>query len=337
VTRLDPLSASLSNPVAVGVSVLGLTVSAAGVVTASAFVYRWYARDRIPANLAVLLGLGTVSIWLNTKATLSQFLGGGIPGLDVESAAITVATFAVAGSASSVAAGTGDRLAVQSFALSGARRVEGEVGQLVRAVGRAIAVELPEEVADVDGYDPVPQATKEALAGTTLLFPRGLTVDELHDRLVERLEVDFGVGHVDAEVGADGTVSYLALGGRVAGLGPTLAPGTAAVAVRADPAFSASPGGVVQVWRKGRDGPERVLTAELRAADETVGTIEVTAGGDHDGATVGSLSVPVVAVRPADGSVEALPSRDRVLAPGDTVYVLARPDELRRVDAAPVS
>ena len=35
--------------------------------------------------------------------------------------------------------------------------------------------------------------------------------------------------------------------------------------------------------------------------------------------------------------VEALPSRDRVLSAGKTVCVIARPDELRGVDAAPVS
>ena len=382
------LAGSFENPVRLVVSVLGLTVLAAAVVAAAAFVYRWYVRDRIPGNLAVLLGLGSVSIWLNTKATLGQFLGGGLPGLDVESAAITVGTFALAGFASSVATRTGDRLAIQTFALSGARRVDGEVGQLVRAVGRAVAVELPEEIADIDGYDPVAPATKETLAGTTFLFPRGLTVAELRERLADRLRTDYGVGHVDVELEADGSVTYLALGGRVAGLGPTLAPETAAVAVRADPAFSASPGDVIQVWRAGREGregdagPERVLTAELRAAvddvvtlavdaadaeellpdetyrlatlptanrpdrkfasllraaDETVGTIEVEAGGEHDGAIVGSLAVTVVAVRPADGPVEAIPSRERVLSPGDTVYVIARPEDLRRVDAAPVA
>ena len=381
-TQIDLLGASLANPVAVGVSILGLTVLASTVVSASAFAYRWYARDQIPGNLAVLLGLGSVSIWLNTKATLSQFLGDGVPGLDVESAVITVATFVVAGFASSVAARIGDRLAVQTFALSGAHRVDSDVGQFVRAVGRVVAVSLPEEIADIDGYDPIPPDTREALAGSTFLFPRRLTVEELRERLANRLRTDYGVGHVDVDLEFDGTVAYLALGGRVAGLGPTLAPGTAAVAVNADPAFSASPGDVIQVWREGPEKPERVLTAELRAAvddvvtlavdaaeaetlspdeeyrlatlpaasrpdrefasllraaDETVGTIEVGAASDYDGATVGSLAVPVVAIRPTEGSVEALPSRERVLAAGETVYLIGRPDELRRVEATPVA
>ncbi|MFB6157857.1 MAG: TrkA C-terminal domain-containing protein [Haloferacaceae archaeon] len=172
-------------------------------------------------------------------------------------------------------------------------------------------------------------------------------------------------------------MTYLAVGSRVAGLGPTLAPGTVACTVRADPGIGASPGDVVQVWRTDPE-PERVVTAELRAtggdaatlavdaveasaldgtttyglltlpaepraerefpaalraADETMGVATVAAGSPLDGATVDDVGGTLVAVGPPDGPVEAIPRRDRPLAAGDTLYVVARPEELRRVEA----
>ena len=163
------------------------------------------------------------------------------------------------------------------FAVAGARELDVEVSRIVRSVGRITDVTLPEDaddIADMEGYDPVAPATKAALAGKTLIFPRRLTVAELEERLVTRLQDDYDVGHVDVELAADGTVAYLALGSRVTGIGPTLAPGTVAVAVRADPANAASPGDRVQVWRTG-ESAERLLTAELRAHVDDVATLAV--------------------------------------------------------------
>jgi hypothetical protein len=127
-------------------------------------------------------------------------------------------------------------------------------------------------------HDPIAPETIDRLAGASLSFPRRLSVEELRARLVARLKADYGIGHVDVELAEDRTVEYLAVGGRVAGLGPTLPPGTTAVAVRADPAESASAGDLVQVWT---DGPELVTTAELRGAADDVVTLAV----DSDDAT----------------------------------------------------
>jgi hypothetical protein len=269
--------------------------------------------------------------------------------------------------------------------VSGARELDVELSRLVRSVGRVITVTLPESadgIADLEGYDPVAPETKEALAGKTLVFPRGLTVAALRGRLVDRLKDDYGVGHVDVDLGADGSVEYLAVGSRAAGIGPTLVPGTAAIAIRADPAFSAASGDPVQVWST--DGePRRVATGELRAAtddvvtlaldevdaetvdpapryrlltlpsepradrefasllrraDETMGAVSLAPGSPLVGGSVGDLPESVVAIQPDDGTVEAIPRRDRELAAGDVLYVVARPEALRRLeaDAAPV-
>lgn len=231
----------------------------------------------------------------------------------------------------------------------------------------------------MEGYDTVPPETKEKFASETLVFPRRLTVEDLQQRVEERIKSDYGVGYVDADLDETGSVSYLAVGSRQAGIGPTLPPETVAVAVHADPAFAASTGDVVQVYRPTPEGAKRVTGAEvrgvtddvvtlavdaaeadglddetryrlvtmpvepridrefaslLRAADETMGAVTVTEGGSLVGVPIGALDVAVVAVRPTDGPVEAIPSRDRTLAPGETVFAVASPAQLRRLEAA---
>ncbi|UPV75101.1 TrkA C-terminal domain-containing protein [Halorussus limi] len=381
------LLAAVERPAVAVARVVGLAVLSGVVATGVGALYRTYAREEIPEGLAVLVGLGVVGGWLNTTTALRQFLGTGetVPPPDV--VAVNVTAFVLGAGAAAVGARSGSRVIADAFSLAG----EGDVGRLVRSVGRFVTVELPAEIDDIDGYEPLDAETVDTLSGATLRFPRGLTVAELRERLVARLRDDYGVGHVDAEIADDGTVEYLAAGGRAVGLGPTLAPGTVAVAVRADPAFSASAGDLVQVWRRGESSgddpadeaadagpPERVATAELRAtvgdaatlaldadaaadldldaeyrlvtlpsepradrefsahlraADETVGAVTLAADSPLVGAPVGSLDATVVAVRDAHG-VETIPGDDRLLAPDDTLYVVARPDRLRKVEAA---
>ncbi|HKJ59127.1 MAG TPA: TrkA C-terminal domain-containing protein [Halobacteriales archaeon] len=363
------------------VQIVGLTVTAFLVGTLAAVTYRWYARSRIPEGLAMLAGLAAVTLYLNTDAALGQVIGGGVGLLDPEVVARNSVTLLLAAAAAVVGGRAGDRLAAQLGAVSGARELDVELSRLVRSVGRVITVTLPESadgIDDVEGYDPVAQETKETLAGKTLVFPRGLTVAVLRERLADRLKDDYGVGHVDVELAADGSVEYLAVGSRAAGIGPTLVPGTAATAVRADPPFSATSGDAVQVWSTD-DGPRRVATGNLRAAaedvvtlaldevdaesldpgpryrlvtlpsqarpdrefasllrraDETMGAVRIPEGSALDGATVGETAVSVVAVQPEDGTVEAIPRRDRPLAAGDVLYAVARPEALRRLEAA---
>jgi hypothetical protein len=147
---------------------------------------------------------------------------------------------------------------------------------MVRSAGRTLTVEIPgaEKMEDIDGYDPVSDETKEKLAGKRLVFPRGLTVTELRDRVAERLKEEYEVGTVDLELDDKGEVEFLGLGRTVSGIGPTLGPGTCAVAVRADPAYTSGPGDNVQVWRKNDDGRvERVASGELRATADDVVTV----------------------------------------------------------------
>ena len=371
------LFATVERPLVALVRILGLALLSGTAAAVAGFCYRWYARQRMPTGLAVLVGCGAIGVWLNTSTALTQFLDGGDAVPAVETALVNVAAFGV-GAVGAVVGSRAGQAATGEFGRSTATELESDVSRFVQAVGRFVTVQLPDDVEDIDGYEPVSPETKTALAGTTYRFPRRMTVDELRERLVARLRDDYAVGHVDVDLAADGTVSYLAVGGRAAGIGPTLPPGTVAVAVRADPAFSASAGDLVQVWSPDESGdPERVATAELRAtagdvatlaldaddaaldprteyrlvtlptqlradrefsaklraAEETVGVLELADDSPLVGLPVGGLVTAVVAIRGAEG-VETLPPRERRFRAGDTLYVVARPDTLRKVEAA---
>ena len=360
-----------------------LTVFAGVLGVGIGLVHRWYAHERLPDGLAILVGLSGVALSLNTAGALGDVVGRHQNLLALDAAVFNVVTFFTAGVAAAAGGRAGDRLGASVFAVAGRGTVDAEVGRIVRSVGRVTTVELPEDIGDIDGYDPVDEATKAALAGEVLVFPRRLTVGELRERFVERLRTDYGVGHVDVDFAEDATVEYLAVGSREAGLGPTLPPESAALAVTADPPNNASPGDAVQVWTAGDPDrgtpPKRVTNAELRgavgdvatlvldreealeldtetryrlvtlpvearvdrefaaqlrAAEETLSVATITADSDLAGATVGALDVAVVALRTTDGELEAIPTRSRTLAAGETVYAIARPDRLRKLEAA---
>lgn len=242
---------------------VGFAVASFAVATLGAAAYRWYVNEPVPRGLTTLLGTATVAVYLNTVGLFASVLPvAGVVTTD-PFAPMTVlrnvVSLLVAAGMAPVGRRVGDHFATNVTAVAGGERVDGELSRFARTVGRIRSVELPEEIADIDGYDPVDEATKERLAGETLLFPRRLSDEELRDAFLTRLKQEYGVGHVDAEF--DGReVTHLGVGRRVAGIGPTLGPGACAVAIRADPPNGASPGDVVQVWRVPEARPASVPT-----------------------------------------------------------------------------
>lgn len=356
----------------IGYRLVGLALLSGGVASAAAFLFRWRTGNQLPDGAALLLGLGSVALYLNGRIALVQFLGGGEEILEP----IIVVTNLGVLLASGVTALAGWQFG-DSYGAS--RRLQStltaRVSPLVRATGRFIVLDLPGEIADVDGYDPVSAEKKDEIAGKTYTFSRGLTLEELQSALTAKLQKETGVAQVDVELTVDGDVTYLAVGGRAAGIGPTLAPKAAATAITADPALTASPGDTVQVWQ----GEKRVGTAELRAAagttatvsarrnvveglnpetkyrlmtlpvdervdrlfvsmlrraDETMSTFTVAEDATLAGQTVGALGLTVLAVEDADGTTETLPQDSREIVAGDRLYVIANPSQLRRVEAA---
>ena len=265
---LAPIAAvdiGFARPRQAAVTLATFAVVAVLVAGGAALAYRWYFRTEIPEGVTGLLGVSVVALYLNTTSLGSVAVGDNPALLAPESVFFNLVSLGVAAVSAPVGRYAGDRLAVEVFALSGAKQLEGELSGVVRAVGRFTAVTLPpaDEIGDMDTYDPVSPEKKAELAETTLLFPRKLSADAIRERLVARLKDEYGVGHVDVDLDADGSIEYFAVGSRAAGLGPTLAPGSAAIAVSADPPNNATAGDTVQLWRDGPE-PERVATGELR-------------------------------------------------------------------------
>ncbi|MFB6302535.1 MAG: TrkA C-terminal domain-containing protein [Haloferacaceae archaeon] len=265
--------------VALATSVVGAVshflgpVLLAGVVTMLvAFVFRAKGRIQLPDGAALILGLGVAGIYLNTRDVFVQYLRGGGISLTAEAAMVNMFVFVLAGMATYGGRRLGDRMAASERITWGA--LQPDLGPVVRGSGRFITVTLPADIGDIDGYDPVPEETKESLTNQTFDFPRGLTVAELETQVGERLKERDYVGYVDIDLTDEGDVAFLALGQRAAGLGPTLPPNSAAVALRADPPFSATPGDTVQIWRRDEGGGSRRLgVAELRASVGEVATV----------------------------------------------------------------
>lgn len=371
-----PFAQALGLTVAATATLVGLGVLGFLVAAAVSVVYRWYFRDRVPAGLAVLAAVSAVALYLNTQSAVSQVLEGQSQLFEWNVVLFNSAAFALAAAVGPVAQRTGDRVAVSAFAAFGMREVAGEVSELVQVVGRVVAVTLPEDVEDIPEYEVVDDDVKRSIAGKPLVFPRRLTVDELRDRVVNRLKDDHDVGYVDLDLEPDGTVTYLGVGRRPAGIGPTLGPGAAAVAVTADPPNAASAGDAVQVWDT-EGSPERVAIGEVRAtagdtvtlaldeadaervaggdyrlvtlpsepgadrefatllrvADETMAAVRLDPGSPLVDRTVGEVDANVVAVRPAGGGVVAIPPRSRTLDAGDTLYLVARSEVVRRLES----
>ena len=275
---------TFTQPRAAAITLVTFVVLAAVAAGAGSVVYRWYFRTAIPDGVAILLGVSIVALYLNTTSLGSLAGAEDAQLLTVEGVVFNVVALGLAATVSPVGRYLGDRVAVDVFALSGIEGIDGKTSRIVRTVGRMTPVTLPpaDGIEDMDTYEPVPVEKKAEIAERTLLFPRKLTVEELRDRLVERVKDDFGVGHVDVDVAADGTVGYFAVGSRATGLGPTLAPGRAAVALSADPPNNATAGDMVQVWRTDTE-PERVATGELRAVAGDVATLALD---ESDAATL---------------------------------------------------
>ena len=266
---------SSDNLLQLAAQLLGLGIAsgtAAGLVAVS---YRWYVRERVPTGLGILFGLSVVAVYLGTTGALGAVISGQEAVLESSDVLPNLSAFAVGAAGSSLGIRVGDSIGTDLFVTTGGRTVNADVSEVVQTVGRVTSIRLPEEIDDIVGYDPMPDQTKATLADRRFLFPRRLTKNDLRDRLISRLKTDYGVGHVDLELGADGNVEYLAIGSRAAGIGPTLPPATNAVAIRADPANAASSGDLVQVWQP--DPFKRVLTGELRGVAGDVVTVAIDA------------------------------------------------------------
>ncbi|WP_436932615.1 cation:proton antiporter regulatory subunit [Halosimplex halobium] len=253
--------------------ILGFALYASVVAMGVSFLYRGYSTRPLPVGVGVVVGLSFVTMSLNIDAVTQASVIADTPKLHYATASYLLGVFAVGAVAADGGRRIGDHFAADVFDVP---RIDagGQVARLVQSAGLVVELELPESVDDIDGYPPVDGGTRRALAGRRMRFPRRLSESDLASRLAARLERDFDVGHVHAEIEPDLTVSSLAVGGRPSGIGPSLPPGSVAVAVAGDPPPDASTGDPVEVWTDGDDGG-LVATGKFRASVGDVATVAV--------------------------------------------------------------
>lgn len=256
---------------------LGALVALAGIIAAAtAVIYRWYVNQELPQGIALLLGAGAIAVVLNTTAALGQSIGGTTDLLTPQAASFTIIAFLVGGMGSEAGRAIGDRIGrrvVPGWTVGG---IDRDVSAFVRGGGRTVRVKLPDEIRDIDGYEPVRPNVKEELAGEYMTFPGRLTRLELREAFVTRIQRDAGIGKVDVEFDDRGRITYLAVGRGEAGIGHTLAPDQVAIAIEADPAFSAGPGDQIRVWQV-EPTVERLVAGEIRGVVDDIVTIAVAA------------------------------------------------------------
>ena len=255
-----------------------LTISGIGlgsgiIVAVVGLFYRRRTLDALPPGAAVLVGTAPVAGWI-----LVQWRNSGPILSDLSMMEHVVGTYilivlCVASVMAMSGARFGDQLACHRYDIP-PNYQDGDVATLVRRARRTITLEIPEQIDDIAGQPVVGDSIKQMLSGTSLSFPRGLSISALESRLKRQLQRDWGIGHVDVSCADDGTVDRLAIGRDRTDLGSSLPPGTVAVAIRTVSVPAAGPGDRVEIWDID-DDTCLVATGTLRASVGTVSTIVV--------------------------------------------------------------
>ncbi|MFC4541108.1 hypothetical protein ACFO5R_04085 [Halosolutus amylolyticus] len=310
----DPTTIEWTRTALLGILGYGLL---AGVGALSlAFGYRALTVRQLPIGPAVLVGLALPAGWLTGEALRHGTVIADSPLVHYATGSYVLGVLVAGGVVAGLGHRLGDHLARGTYEIT-AVDASGPVADLVQSAGLAVAVTLPASIDDAEGYPAVDEAVKRDLADRDLQFPSGLSTSALRSRLERRLESDYDLGYVRAELAADGGVAALTIGARRAGIGPTLGPDRVAVAIAGDPSSRASAGDPVEVWTDDDGSNRLVTTGTLRASADPVTTLIVDADdaeafepGDRYRLTTrpetpGDAHALVSAIRTADETVTA--------------------------------
>jgi hypothetical protein len=179
------------------------------------------------------------------------------------------------------------------------RTLSSDVVELVGSRGE-IRVEVTGEVADIEGYPPVPDPIRTGIREGDWRLPADLPLSELESRLAERLRTEFDLTEVNVEIDERGRAS-VAAAPPLSGLSKRVPSGHRAVSVQ-----TLVPSGLA------RGDEVTVVTAESRVE----GTVLSIKSGGGSKATDGGR--PLTDGGAADGTEGAVtPSPPRAVAGGD--------------------
>ncbi|MHC3439434.1 TrkA C-terminal domain-containing protein [Natrialbaceae archaeon A-gly3] len=257
------------------VSVFGLVLLATLVVVLVAVGYRRTTTRRLPIAIGVLTGTSVAAVWVVTRTIKTGSVVGHLPVDGPASSAVVSTALVLTGFAAVAGRHLGDLVACDLYDI---HRLEanGDAASLLRSARVVVAVDLPDEVADVEGYEPIDESIQRDLEGTTVRFPRSCSLEERRDRLRGHVRREYGIDIVDVTFGENGTIDRLAVGNRQRGLADTLPSNTVAVSVRGLSSSRATPGDAVEVWTAGSNA-EFVSAGTLRATTGEIATVVVDA------------------------------------------------------------
>jgi hypothetical protein len=272
-TALAPLQLVTSWTQTAILSILGFSLLALVTASAVAFVFRQYTTRQLPAGAGTLLGVSFVAVWLAVDSALTGTLVGDTGLSHYGTGAFLLGTFVVSAGAAEGGRRIGDRIGCDVFDITHLD-AQTDAVDLLQSARLVVELRAPTRIEDADGYLSVDDGRKAELAGRRFRFPRRLDLDDLEARFESRVQQDFALDYVDVTLAEDGTVQQLSVGMKPSGLGASLPPNTAGVAVHATPLPEAGVGDPVEVWTTG-ETEQFVTKGEFRSSDGETTTLLV--------------------------------------------------------------
>ena len=201
--------ASLPVEVLLGIY-LGLLVGIipALVSWAMAFTFRYFAGVTVPAfGVAVLaIAMAGVNGGLLALADPTITASANAPRVIVAIVVVSMASMYAHSKGDSMGATFPKRLTLSSLRQ---RTLSKDVVEFVGG-DREVRIRVVGEVADMEGYPPLPEPLRAEIRGGEWTFPADLRLDELEQRLAERLRTEFDLGDVSVTVNERGQATVVA-------------------------------------------------------------------------------------------------------------------------------
>ncbi|WP_440766814.1 hypothetical protein [Natronorubrum sp. DTA7] len=265
-----------------------------------AFGYRALTVRELPIGPAVLAGTALPAGWLTAEVLRHGEVVADSPLVHYTSGTFLLGVLFVGCVTAIGGQRLGDHLACGVYEITPIEH-GGPVAALVQSAGLASVVQLPASIDDAEGYPTVDDERKRALADREFLLPSGLSVPERRSRLESRIESDFGVGYVRADLSDAGAVTAIAVGDRRVGVSSTLGPDQVAVAIEGEPSPRASAGDPIEVWTADEGSSRLVTTGSLRASAGSATTVIVNADDSDAFEPGGCYQLTTRPETPSDG------------------------------------
>lgn len=117
-----------------------------------------------------------------------------------------------------------------SLSKLGGRKLSADLAELISG-GDEVRVHVVGEVADMEGYPPLSEEMRTDLRNTEMTFPADLRLDELEERMAQRLQTEHDLGEVSVTVDERGQATVVAAP-PFSGLSKRIDDGRHAVSVR---------------------------------------------------------------------------------------------------------